>query len=238
MITVFKDKAVLNNEIASLFVDKANEAIQAKGKFTVALTGGSSPAGMYELLTTTYKTKVDWSKVFVFWCDERWVPLQDERSNAGNAFSDFLNKVSIPENQIYPMYEDGIGAEAYAEKYSKYLEEILEDGEVFDVIFLGMGDDGHTASLFPGEAVIDEKDKKVAAYFLAPQNMYRITLTAPLINKAKNVIFMAFGEKKAHALYEVLNGERNIKQYPAQIIQPGKGEAIWFVDEAAAKLLK
>lgn len=237
MINIYHKISDLNEAAATFFVTKANEAIAAKGKFTVALTGGSSPAGMYLLLSTVYKEMVDWSKVYIFWGDERWVPIIDERSNAGNAFKDFLDFVPVPKANIYPMWKEGVEPEEYAKEYTTYLEEVLEEGEVFDLIILGMGDDGHTASLFPGEAVLGETDKKVAAYFLKPQNMYRITLTAPLINKAKEVIFVAFGEKKAPALFEVLKGEPNATKYPAQIIKPVSGKAQWFIDEAAAKLL-
>ncbi|SFU30933.1 6-phosphogluconolactonase [Pustulibacterium marinum] len=237
MLNIFKDKAAASKAAAELFVEKSKEAIAASGKFTVALTGGSSPAGMYELLLTEYKEQVDWEKIYVFWCDERWVPISDDRSNAGNAYKDLLNKVDIPESQIFPMWKDDVTPEAYAEAYEAIMDEVLEDGKTFDLIFLGMGDDGHTASLFPGESIIHETEKRVAAYFLKPQDMYRITLTAPVLNAAKNVAFIAFGEKKAPALYEVLKGVPNVEQYPSQIVKPDSGEAIWLVDEAAAAKL-
>ncbi|MEO2070923.1 MAG: 6-phosphogluconolactonase [Zunongwangia sp.] len=236
MLNIYQTKEEASRAAARHFVECAGLAIEKHGKFTVALTGGSSPGGMYDLLTTEFIDQVDWGKIFVFWGDERWVPLEDERSNAGNAFKDFLDKVSIPQEQIFPMYKDGISAEEYAKEYSAILDQVLEDGKTFDLIFLGMGDDGHTASLFPGEKVIHEKEKKVAAYFLEPQDMYRITLTAPLINSAKSVAFIAFGSKKANALYEVIKGEKNIEKYPSQIIAPA-GELMWYVDkEAAAKI--
>ena len=227
MLNIYQNKEEASRAAAQHFVERANLAIEEHDKFTVALTGGSSPGGMYDLLTTEFKDQVAWDKLFVFWCDERWVPIEDERSNAGNAFKDFLNKVNIPKDQIFPMYKDGISAEEYAQEYAEILEKVLEDGKTFDLIFLGMGDDGHTASLFPGEKVIHEKEKKVAAYFLEPQDMYRITLTAPLINVAKSVAFIAFGAKKADALYEVIKGEKNIEKYPSQIIAP-EGELMWL----------
>ncbi|GLB52829.1 6-phosphogluconolactonase [Neptunitalea chrysea] len=237
MLNIFDELPKLHTAVADYFVEKANETIEKTGKFTVALTGGSSPAGMYEIVTTVYKDKVDWSKVYVFWGDERWVPLNDDRSNAGNAYKNFLDKLPIPADQIYPMWKVGVTPEAYADEYAAILEEVLTDGETFDLIFLGMGDDGHTASLFPGEAVIDETEKKVAAYFLAPQDMYRITLTAPVLNKASNVAFITYGSKKAPALFEVLKGEPNVKKYPSQIVKPDAGSAVWFVDVAAAAKL-
>ncbi|WBL24035.1 6-phosphogluconolactonase [Zunongwangia sp. HGR-M22] len=233
MLNIYKSKEEASHAAALHFVEHAKLAIEAKGKFTVALTGGSSPAGMYDLLTTEFKDQVAWEKIYIFWGDERWVPIEDERSNAGNAFNDFLNKVAIPEEQIYPMYKDGISAEDYAKEYSKIMDEVLEDGRTFDLIFLGMGDDGHTASLFPGQKVIHEEDKKVAAYFLEPQDMYRITLTAPILNAAKSVAFIVFGAKKADALSEVVKGEKNVEKYPSQIIDP-VGELMWYVDQDAA----
>lgn len=237
MLHIHKSTAGLNEAAATYFVNQAKQAMAARGKFTVALTGGSSPGGMYHLLATTYADAVDWSKVYIFWGDERWVPLTDDRSNAGNAFKDFLNSVPIPEEQIFTMWKEGVEPEVFADTYAKYLEDVLENGEVFDLVFLGMGDDGHTLSLFPNEDVIDEKAKKVVAYFLKPQDMYRITLTAPLVNRAHEIAFLVFGDKKANALYEVLKGEPNVKKYPSQIIKPIAGEVRWFVDENAAKLL-
>ncbi|WP_417885572.1 6-phosphogluconolactonase [Zunongwangia sp.] len=233
MLNIYKDKEEASRAAAQHFVEKARIAVEESDKFTVALTGGSSPAGMYKLLISEFKDQVAWEKLYIFWCDERWVPISDERSNAGNAFDDFLNEVPVPKDQIFPMWKEGVSAEAYAKEYEAVLEEVLKDGNTFDLIFLGMGDDGHTASLFPGEKVIYEQDKKVAAYFLQAQDMQRITLTAPLINAAKSVAFIAFGSKKADALFEVIKGEKNIEKYPSQIIDP-KGELMWFVDKDAA----
>ena len=240
MIRIFENKVTLDNELADYFVSKAQQAIMEKGKFTVALTGGSSPAGLYQLLATpAYQKKTDWSKVYVFWGDERWVPLDDEKSNAGAAFKDLLNHIPVPKDQIFPMWKDGVSAQEYAKEYEGLLEQHLTNGEEFDLIILGMGDDGHTASLFPNQDIIlKEKDKKVAAYFLAPQDMYRITLTAPLINKAKNIVFLVFGDKKSEALYQVLQGAPNADLYPSQLITKDAQRVTWMVDQQAAKKLK
>ncbi|WP_417445068.1 6-phosphogluconolactonase [Joostella sp.] len=239
MVKVFENTDNLNQKLATLFVEKAQEAIEANGKFTVALTGGSSPAGLHRLLASdTYKNKVDWNKTYIFWGDERWVPLDDEKSNAGAAFKDFLNNIPIPEGNVFPMWKKGFEPEAYAKEYETILDNHLEDGDKFDLIILGMGDDGHTASLFPNqEVILKEKEKKVAAYFLAPQDMYRITLTAPLINKAKQIVFIVFGEKKSNALYEVIEGKSNSNLYPSQLINEGSKNVTWMVDKAAASKL-
>ena len=236
MIRIFKDTKELGLAAAELFVESAQKAITEKGKFTVALTGGSSPAYLYELLASeNYRNKVDWKNTFVFWGDERWVPIDDSKSNAGMAQKVLLDKVDLPKSQIFPMWKQNSEPKEYAKQYSTILKIHLGESGQFDLILSGMGDDGHTASLFPGTQVLDEKVKWVDAYYLEPQSMFRITLTAPLINKAKRNIVLAFGANKANALTEVLSGDKNIQKYPSQLLQPSDGgELIWLIDEAAA----
>ncbi|MGV3589128.1 MAG: 6-phosphogluconolactonase [Adhaeribacter sp.] len=238
MIQIFKDTQELSKAAAELFVQAAKAAVQEKGRFTVALTGGSSPIQMHQLLAQSpYREQVPWEQTFVFWGDERWVPLTDEQSNAKMAFETLLNHVPIPKNQIFPMWGHQ-EPEIFAQQYETTLRQHLgAENPGFDLILLGMGDDGHTASLFPGTAVLHEQEKWVVAYYLEPKQIYRITLTAPLINQAKKVVFITYGEKKADALYEVLEGRRNPEQYPSQLIQPQNGAPIWLVDEAAAHRL-
>lgn len=240
MLRIFKDKNELSEAAAELFLNAALNAVNNKGRFTVALTGGSSPVLLHDLLSKEpYASQVPWDKTFVFWGDERFVPLTDERSNAKMAFETLLNKVPVPKNQVHPMWEDGMDAETFAAKYEQIIKDHFgSDPYEFDLILLGMGDDGHTASLFPGTEVLNEKEKIVAGYYLTPQSMYRITLTSPIINSAKQICFLTFGANKAKALYEVLEGERNSVQYPSQLIHATNGEVIWMVDEAAAALLK
>jgi 6-phosphogluconolactonase len=132
------------------------------------------------------------------------------------------------------MYKDGVTPEDYAADYEQSIRKVLGDEGKFDLILLGMGDDGHTASLFPGQAVLEEQKKWVDAYYLEPQKMHRITLTAPLINKAEKIVVIAFGEKKAPALKEVLHGDYNPKTYPMQLIKPETGELLFLVDKNAA----
>ena len=239
MLQIFEDKDQLSKEAAELFVQKAQEAVRNTGRFTVALTGGSSPVQLYELLAQQpYIEQVPWRQTYVFWGDERWVPLTDERSNARMALETFLNKVPVPPAQIYPMWLDGTEPGEFAKKYEQLLQQHFgQEAPRFDLILLGMGDDGHTASLFPGTEVLHEESRWVQAYYLEPQSMYRITLTAPLINQAKTICFLTFGSNKAPALFEVLEGERDPEKYPSQLIQPEQGEVIWFVDEAAASRL-
>ncbi|PRY11372.1 6-phosphogluconolactonase [Pontibacter ummariensis] len=240
MIKIFEDKAQLSKEAAALFVKTAQEAVEKNGRFTVALTGGSSPVQLYSLLAQQpFVEQVPWKQTFIFWGDERWVPLTDNLSNARMATETFLSKVPVPPEQVYPMWSENVEPEAFAQQYEKLLQQHFDqENPQFDLILLGMGDDGHTASLFPGTEVLHEASRWVQAYFLAPQSMYRVTLTAPLINQAKKIVFLTFGQNKADALYEVLEGERNPEKYPSQLIQPKNGEVLWFVDESAASRLK
>ncbi len=240
MVHVFENKDQLSEAAAELFVKIAQKSVEERGRFTVALTGGSSPVRLYEMLAETpYTEQVPWAQTYIFWGDERWVPLTDERSNARMAQQTLLSKVPVPTEQIYPMWAEGTPPEDFAMHYEKLLQQHFGDENPhFDLILLGMGDDGHTASLFPGTGVLHERSRWVQAYYLEPQSMYRITLTAPLINQARNICFLTFGSQKSHALHEVLEGVPNPEEYPAQLIQPDRGELLWYVDQDAAATLK
>ena len=238
MLKILPSTEEIFKEAAKLFVTAANEAIDQKGYFTVALTGGSSPEGLYRLLSEDlYKKQIDWSKVLIFWGDERWVPLDNELSNARMSQESLLKNVPVLPSNVFPMYAEGIKPEDFASSYNALLKEKLGDDGVMDLILLGMGGDGHTASLFPGTAVLDEKEKWVSAYYLDAQQMYRITLTAPFLNKAKKIIVLTFGDAKAEALKEVLKGEYDPSLYPSQLLKPSEGELLFLVDEKAAKYL-
>ncbi|SIT18948.1 6-phosphogluconolactonase [Chryseobacterium gambrini] len=232
-ITVFNDLDTLYKKAADRFVDLAEKSIQDHDRFVVALSGGSSPKAIFKLLASgEYADKIEWSKVFFFWVDERWVPLNDERSNAKMTFDTLLDHVSVHKDHIFPMYKDEVSAEEFAAEYENQIRNVLGNDGSFDFILLGMGDDGHTASLFPGEKVLWEKEKWVDAYYLKPQEMFRITLTAPIINNAENILIVTFGESKKHALNEVLNGVYNPEQYPMQLIE--KRDCVeLFTDEKA-----
>ncbi|MBD3581279.1 6-phosphogluconolactonase [Flavobacterium selenitireducens] len=238
MIRIFENPLQLSQAAAEIFIEASQRAMANKGKFTVALTGGSSPAKLYELLSDAdHVEKVDWQNTFVFWGDERWVPIEDQKSNAGMANALLLDKVGIPKENVFPMWNAKLEPAQQAGQYENLLREHLGPSGEFDLILSGMGDDGHTASLFPGTEVLHEKTKWVAAYYLEPQQMFRITLTAPLLNKARQNVVMAFGANKAHALGQVISGDRDPERYPSQLLQPVSGELIWLVDEAAAAQL-
>ncbi|SHE46262.1 6-phosphogluconolactonase [Chryseobacterium takakiae] len=232
-IRIFDDLDTLYTEAADVFKNLSEKSIREKGRFTVALSGGSSPKAIFKLLATDeYAERIDWNKIYFFWVDERWVPLNDDKSNARMTFETLLDKVPVPKDHIFPMYKDNILPEEYAREYESYIRNILGNEGVFDFILLGMGDDGHTASLFPGEEILNEKEKWVSAYYLKPQEMYRITLTAPVINRAENILAVAFGESKKQALNEILNGEYNPELYPMQLIEK-KENFMFFTDHKA-----
>lgn len=235
MIRKFNDLQQLNTEAAQLFVQASQHAIAQRGRFAVALTGGTSPEGLYRLLASSpYREQVQWEQVDIFWGDERWVPLDDERSNARMAHETLLSHVPVPQSQIFPMWADGVSPEEFAQQYEQTLRDHLNADGCFDLILLGMGADGHTASWFPHTKVLHEHSKWVAAYYLDAQDMYRITLTIPLVNRANQIAVIAYGNNKADALYEVLKGARNSEQYPAQLIDLSGDRVTWLVDEAAA----
>ncbi|KQS92247.1 6-phosphogluconolactonase [Chryseobacterium sp. Leaf394] len=234
-ITVFEDLDTLYKKAADSFVDLSKKSIGKHDRFTVALSGGSSPKAIFKLLATQeYTDKIEWNKVWFFWVDERWVPLNDGKSNAKMTNDTLLDQVPVNKDQIFPMYRDGIEPEVYAEEYEQSIRNVLGEEGIFDFILLGMGDDGHTASLFPGEKILNETEKWVDAYYLKPQEMYRITLTAPIINRAENILLVTFGESKRHALNEVLNGEYNPEMYPLQLIDRKENFHLFTDKEATA----
>ncbi len=239
MLNIFATTEEIFKEAAAVFICSANEAIMQKGYFAVALTGGSSPEGLYRLLSEDqYKNQIDWTKVLIFWGDERWVPLDHDLSNARMSYEQLLDRVPVRPVNVFPMYRDGITAEDFAAVYNVLLKEMLGSDGRMDLILLGMGQDGHTASLFPGTVALDETENWVTAYYLEQQQMYRITLTAPFLNRARKLLVIAFGETKAEALKEVLEGPYNSRIYPAQLLAPSQGELLFLVDKKAAKYLK
>lgn len=230
-----KDATAVSQELAEWITHTIETTLQTQDRFTWVVTGGNSPKLLYELLSAApYKERINWEKMHIFWGDERAVPYADSRNNARMTFEQLLDRVPVVKAQVHVMKTD-ITPEAAAADYEQLLHQYFpEDGTSFDLVLNGMGDDGHTLSLFPHTAVIHETKAWVTSFYLAPQEMYRITLTAPIVNRAHKVAFLTFGSNKAHALQEVLKGERNVDQYPSQIIQPASGELHWFVDEAAA----
>lgn len=238
-IRVFKSMEELSRAAAEVFVRQASIAIHERGRFLVALNGGGTPKRLFQLLATEFRDKVDWSNIHVFWGDERLVPADDSESSYGQARDLFLRHVPIPAANIHPMPGDLEPAEAvidYTLKLKGFASAPLTWPR-FDLVYLGMGEDGHTASLFPGSPldVTEPVVSVVAHYQDRPAN--RITLTPLVINNARVIVFMATGEKKAAILAEVLGGRYRPELYPVQRIEPKDGKVIWLVDEDAASKL-
>ncbi len=238
MIGIYNDYEALSHAAAGMFVQQVRQATQEKGWFSVALAGGHTPRRTYELLADpTFGNRVPWRQVHIFWGDERCVPHGDERSNTRMVRRALLDHVPVPTAQIHPIACGGAADEA-AQEYEADLKAFFGDNPPqFDLIFLGLGENGHTASLFPHTPVLDEQERWVQAVHVAEQDMDRVTLTAPLINQAAAVVFLVSGESKAAVVKEVLEGGRHAHRLPAQLIRPAPGELHWLLDREAAAML-
>ncbi|MEJ2699963.1 MAG: 6-phosphogluconolactonase [Desulfuromonadales bacterium] len=237
IIRVFSDHEALSRAAADLFNQRAQAAVRDRGCFCVALAGGTTPRRTYELLALPpFHEEVPWPEVHVFWGDERCVPPQDPQSNERMARKALLDRVPLLEEQIHPIRCAGEPA-GVARNYEKLLREYFgEKGPSFDLVFLGLGENGHTASLFPGEPVLREKERWAAEVFPGAEGLRRVTLTAPLLNRAREVAFLVSGKEKAQVLLEVLEGPEDPERLPAQLIRPEPGRLHWFVDREANRL--
>lgn len=238
-IRIFEDLESLSRDAANLFIEQAAIAIEARGRFLVALNGGSTPTRLFQLLATELRVKADWNNIHIFWGDERCVPPDDPGSSYGQARDMFLYHVPIPDSNIHRVIGELEPAEA-SKDYSLTLSRFASlpfDFPRFDLVYLGMGEDGHTASLFPNSsvAVTETVIPVTANYQDRPAN--RVTITQLVFNQAHMIAFMAMGEKKAITLAEVLSDRYNPALLPAQRIEPKNGKLIWLVDEDAASKL-
>lgn len=237
MIKKFKNQREASEAMAEAFRAIAEQAVEKNGRFTVALTGGSSPLILHELLSKPpYTESVPWDKTFVFWGDERAVPFDDEQNNAKMGFETLLNHIPVPATQIFRINSE-LPAEMAAETYEAILKKHFKEDPRFDLILLGMGADGHTASIFPGTEAVHEDKRWVCTGYNAEQKSKRITLTVPLINKAKNIFFSVFGDGKAKTLLNVRFGDYDPDNFPSQLVKPEDGNLTWYIDEAAGKFL-
>jgi 6-phosphogluconolactonase len=236
---IAKDAAQLSENVAAWISNYILEVLQRQERFTFVLSGGSTPKQLYALLAKApYNQIIPWERIHFFWGDERAVPFEDERNNAKMAFDTLLDKVSVNPDNIHVMRTD-IGPDASAAEYEKTLKTYFGKEQVtFDLVLLGMGDDGHTLSLFPGLPIVHEQKAWVKAFWLEAQDMYRITLTAPVVNNSACVLFMATGTGKAITLKNVIEGTFDAEKFPSQLIRPQNGQLHWFVDEAAAGALE
>jgi len=238
-INIFKTEAEVLDGLAKYFVAIANEAIDKYGQFSVALSGGNSPKKLYGLLSSpVYKNMVQWSKVYFFFGDERYVPLTDVESNYGMAKKALFEPLQVNAANIFAV-DTLLPPAIAAAQYAATLHSYFAGGDMkFDLILLGLGDNAHTASLFPFTTVLQDESVSVKAVFLTDVKKYRITFTAPLINQANNIAFLVYGQGKAAAVKNVIENEPDIENFPAQLIAPANGTLQWFMDEEAASSLK
>lgn len=235
-IIVVANAEALAQTAADYFVQAAKEAVARHGRFTVVLSGGSTPKAMFaRLAESPRRAAVDWEKTFIFWGDERCVPPDHAESNYRMTKETLLAKVPLPPQNVFRIPGEKEPAQA-AREYAEHLRRFFQTEHLpqFDLIFLGMGADGHTASLFPGTTALRASDASIVVEnYVEKLHTYRITFTAATINQARAVVFLVGGADKAATLKAVLQGEYQPDLYPSQLIQPVSGHVIWLVDEAA-----
>lgn len=231
---IYNDKETLANGLAEWIAATITFTLRKQEGFTFVLSGGSTPKILYKILATEYRNKVEWNRVHFFWGDERAVPYGDERNNARMASETLLTPLNISADHIHLMRTD-ISPKNASKEYDALLKNRFKDNKkIFDLTLLGMGDDGHTLSLFPGFTQDTTNEQWVTTTVNHKENLERITLLPNVVNRSANIIFMVSGEEKAGTLHAVLQGKEDHKNLPAQLINPVAGNLFWFIDYAAA----
>jgi len=237
-VRISKNPADLFRAAALEFSKCASEAVRTRDRFTVALSGGSTPKGLYSLLATK-EIPVPWDDSYFFWGDERHVPPGDPESNYRMANEVMLSKIPVRSSNVFRIPTEEKDARTAARKYEdtliRFFDLKLGDFPKFDLVLLGLGPDGHTASLFPDSPALEEKQRLVVANPVEKFYTDRLTLTLPVLNRARTIVFLVSGQEKAGILQQVLDGPDG--KFPSQLIQPDDGELLWLVDEAAASQL-
>jgi 6-phosphogluconolactonase len=243
-VQVQADLDELSRAAASELLRLARRAVQARGLFSLALSGGSTPKSLYALLAedSSFRAEVPWDQTHFFWGDERHVPPEHPESNYRMAQETLLSKVPVPSENIHRIKAEDSNAQRAAEKYEETLRAFfrLKAGEFprFDLVLLGMGTDGHTASLFPGTQALRERKRLVVANWVEKLHAHRITMTLPVLNRAEMVLFLVSGEEKAETLRRVLADRRGKDPFPSQLIRPIQGKLLWLVDRGAGGFLE
>ena len=232
-LKIYDTPADVAHALAQTVVDEAAQAIAQHGRFAISLAGGTTPKAAYILLAQAFSSAIDWTKAEIFFGDERCVPPDHDQSNFKTANDAFLRALAIPVERIHRMRGEDEPASAAA----AYREELIDTlGPIprFDLVMLGMGPDGHTASLFPGIDPLTDNDELVRSVYSESQKQWRITLTPAVLNASRAVVFAAEGSGKAQTLKDVREGPYQPSKYPSQIIAPTSGSLTWLVDRAAA----
>lgn len=240
-IIICRDVDELNRRAAAQFVALAEESIARSGLFAVALSGGSTPKALYALLAEPdYRARVDWHRVHFFWGDERCVPADHPESNYRMAQEALLEKIELPSENIHRMMgelEPARAAQAYETELRRFFALAQGDWPRFDLILLGLGEDGHTASLFPGSVALNDSTNLVVAVYVEKLQAHRLTLTLPVINAAAQATFLVSGESKAAVVKEIFASNSAAANYPASEINPCEGRLAWLIAADAAELL-
>ncbi len=236
---IYDSKEKLSVGLASWIADLIKSTLQSQEFFTLALSGGETPQLLYKKLASEdFREKINWKRVHIFWGDERVVPFDDERNNAKMASENFLNYIDIPQAQLHKMRVD-IEAPFASKDYENVLQAYFGNTQKsFDLILLGVGDDGHTLSLFPGSPIDEKSEHWVNTVYNEKQKMYRITLMPSIVNKASHIAFMVTGKNKSGILKRIIEGQYEPHLLPAQLIKPEGGEIYWFLDKDAAEKLR
>jgi len=234
------DSVRLAHRGAFLLKQISKENVSLRGRFVVALSGGTTPRAMHRLFCEEpHRSEIPWNRTHIFWVDERRVPVSDPASNYGTARRDFLDRVPIPLNQVHPMpasLRPEEGAVVYEKEILRFFQMEPREIPMFDLVCLGIGSDGHTASLFPGNAALGEKERLVAPVRGGYPDVGRLTMTFPLLNHAREIIFLVSGNRKAAILKEVLEGPAG--RFPAQMVQPVHGNLTWLLDLESASMFE
>ena len=238
-VKVLDSPQELFHAAAAKFCRLGADAIKKSGKFTVALSGGSTPRGMHQELVTSFSSHLGWDKVFFFWGDERHVPPDHADSNYRMANETLLSRLPIPSDHIFRIQAELPDAREAARLYEQVVQKFFRPAATefprFDFILLGMGPDGHTASLFPGTAALEEKDRLVVANWVEKLNAFRLTFTYPVLNHARSVMFLVSGDEKAGMVQKALKDPSANR--PCQRVRPVDGELVWYLDQGAAAKL-
>ncbi|HZF08959.1 MAG TPA: 6-phosphogluconolactonase [Thermoanaerobaculia bacterium] len=243
-IEILDDKEAITRAAAAAVTARAVIAVEAQGRFTIALAGGSTPRDLYRLLADAnepYRARLPWEKSHFFWGDERHVPPDHADSNYRMAREAMLDVVPVPPENVHRILSETPDAAVAATRYDAELQRFFAPASGvpprFDLILLGLGPEGHTASLFPGSPALHERERWVVAPWVETFETFRITLTPPVLNRAAAVLFLVAGDEKADALHAVLEEVGDADLYPARIVRPDGGDLLWLLDRAAAKRL-
>lgn len=236
-LKIYDSKEEVTDALAEFIINDISIKLEKQNHYSFVLAGGNSPQLLYDKIAIKSIGKTDWSRVYFFWGDERFVSFTDERSNAKMAFNHLLNKIQVDKKHIFKVNTD-IDIDASVEEYGNTVGKFLEINGNFDFVLLGVGSDGHTLSIFPNTDLIKDTTSSVSKSYNSDQKTFRITMMPKIINDASIISFLVTGSEKADVVNSIFTSNNNVNQIPATLIQPENGELFWFLDNEAASLIK